>query len=449
MVTFIRPGIHVPSADTLRRDANDNFNAANVHWINKKWELKCTTLDFCVLSGSHTGANLSEKFLNTLQDFGVITKILAIGCDNASNMDVMLEKISQTLKLQNIMFHPENQRVRCLAHVINLAAKKLIDCLYVTRIPYENEDIFEAIEDNNDNLKDAIYKLRKIVVKIRASLQRREHFKQQCTAVNIKPLELIPDVSTRWNSTDDMITRALELKQPLHNTVSADKDLRKYILSEEEWQCILDVHEILQYFKKSTNFSTGQQYPTLSCSVPVYNYLLDKLEDEYDKRESEKGEENEVVVALNKSIEKLKQYYASTGALIYTVATVMDPRFKLQYYKDNKWEDSYIQEAKRQVFELWKSTYKGNSADDDESCEDDDELFGYIFKKRKLDKDELSIYLDEKVIPRKTDILAWWKAHEVEYPNLSKMAHDYLSIPATSAPVKRIFSGGTDLITQK
>ncbi|EXX64421.1 hypothetical protein RirG_142870 [Rhizophagus irregularis DAOM 197198w] len=84
----------------------------------------------------------------------------------------------------------------------------------------------------------------------------------------------------------------------------------------------------------------------------------------------------------------------------------MDPRFKLQYYKDNKWEDSYIQEAKRQVFKLWKSTYKGNSADDDESCEDDDELFGHIFKKRKLDKDELSIYLDEKVIPRKTDILA-------------------------------------------
>ncbi|PKK40746.1 hypothetical protein RhiirC2_805378, partial [Rhizophagus irregularis] len=59
----------------------------------------------------------------------------------------------------------------------------------------------------------------------------------------------------------------------------------------------------------------------LSCSVPVYNYLLDKLKDEYDKKESEKGEENEVVVALNKSIEKLKQYYASTGALIYTVAT--------------------------------------------------------------------------------------------------------------------------------
>jgi len=45
------------------------------------------------------------------------------------------------------------------------------------------------------------------------------------------------------------------------------------------------------YFKKGTNYSTGQLYPTLSYSVPVYNYLIDKLEDEYDKRESEKGNE--------------------------------------------------------------------------------------------------------------------------------------------------------------
>jgi hypothetical protein len=37
----------------------------------------------------------------------------------------------------------------------------------------------------------------------------------------------------------------------------------------------------------------------------------------------------------------------------------------------------------------------------------------------------------------------------MQYPLLSKMAKDFLAIPATSAPVERIFSGGTDLIEQR
>ncbi len=50
-------------------------------------------------------------------------------------------------------------------------------------------------------------------MKIRASPQRWEKFKQQCIAADIESLELIPDVSTRWNSTEIMIERALILKQ--------------------------------------------------------------------------------------------------------------------------------------------------------------------------------------------------------------------------------------------
>lgn len=88
---------------------------------------------------------------------------MAISCDNASNMNVMLEKISQSLKLQNIDFDPENQRVHCLAHVINLAAKKLISCICVGRYENEDEDSFERMEDNDDNLRDVLYKVINII----------------------------------------------------------------------------------------------------------------------------------------------------------------------------------------------------------------------------------------------------------------------------------------------
>lgn len=66
-----------------------------------------------------------------------------------------------------------------------------------------------------------------------------------------------------------------------------------------------------------------------------------------------------------------------------------------------------IEEAKKQIVDLWKSNYKVNNIIEENSENDDNELFGHIFKKRKIDKDELDMYLEEKVASKKTDILVW------------------------------------------
>jgi hypothetical protein len=69
----------------------------------------------------------------------------------------MLQKISTALQIQNVSFDAEEQRVRCLAHVINLSAKKLINCICAT--PYDDEESFETLEDNDERLKEVIYKV--------------------------------------------------------------------------------------------------------------------------------------------------------------------------------------------------------------------------------------------------------------------------------------------------
>lgn len=43
-----------------------------------------------------------------------------------------------------------------------------------------------------------------------------------------------------------MLERALKLKQALHNLASSDRDLINYLLTENEWNCISEIHELLQ-----------------------------------------------------------------------------------------------------------------------------------------------------------------------------------------------------------
>ena len=102
-----------------------------------------------------------------------------------------------------IDFSTENQHIRCVAHVLNLAVQAMLENL-------KTDIDVDEVEGENGQIA-VIPKLRKVVTLIRSSPQRREKFAAQCNIAKIKSKELILDVKTRWNSTYGMITRALEL----------------------------------------------------------------------------------------------------------------------------------------------------------------------------------------------------------------------------------------------
>lgn len=63
------------------------------------------------------------------------------------------------------------------------------------------------------------------------------------------------------------------------------------------------------------------QYPTLGQSVPVYNYLIDIIEDFLDKRVD--SESQNIINAANNAKKKLQQYYPTSDGLVYVIATSM------------------------------------------------------------------------------------------------------------------------------
>lgn len=55
---------------------------------------------------------------------------------------------------------------------------------------------------------------------------------------------------------------------------------------------------------------------------------------------------------------------------------------------------------------------------------------------------EMDNYFSLPRISNDEDVLGFWKCNERKYPTLTKLATIYLAIPASSAPVEKIFSIG-------
>jgi hypothetical protein len=79
----------------------------------------------------------------------ILSKMLGITCDNAKNMDSLFENFEVLCEEEGIEFDTSNQRVRCLAHIINLAAQsalKSLKCL----APEEESSVLN--DDDNETM---------------------------------------------------------------------------------------------------------------------------------------------------------------------------------------------------------------------------------------------------------------------------------------------------------
>src|SRR6266487_1767698 len=84
----------------------------------------------------------------------------------------------------------------------------------------------------------------------------------------------------------------------------------RYIVSINNYliQLLTMLFFIVQHFKKNSNFIMGQLYSTLSYSIPIYNYLLDKIENDITKKMTKPY----IKVVAKAAEAKIKNYYPST-----------------------------------------------------------------------------------------------------------------------------------------
>jgi hypothetical protein len=107
---------------------------------------------------------------------------------------------------------------------------------------------------------------------------------------------------------------------------------------------------------------SGSTYSTLSMIIPLFNFLVDDVEDniededtdenddddDYDDNDNDDENDDEKIEKSIKNAakscrEKLLKYYNKTNNA-YLIAVILDPRLKMQYFKDEEWDDELINE---------------------------------------------------------------------------------------------------------
>lgn len=270
--------------------------------------LKHTAVDFFQLPSPHTGDAIADATAEVVEAFGVGDKVVAITSDNAISNKRAVDILASSGCLPNFGLLDWH---RCIAHVLHLVATESVV-----------------------NIKQDLASLRHLVETIRRSPKLKAYYHKQCDEHLKKRLDLIADCSTRWNSAFDMDERAREVKGILSIMTSSGipttSRLQQLRISDDVWQRLDDVKQFLMPFSEISNKLSASSYSTLSLVVPTFLNLVEHLESIGRSRDDDSSISKMARATVNK-LNTYREHLVNESTII---ATIFDPRFKLEIFDD-------------------------------------------------------------------------------------------------------------------
>ncbi|KAG5649124.1 hypothetical protein H0H81_006120, partial [Sphagnurus paluster] len=209
--------------------------------------------------------------------------------------------------------------------------------------------------------------------------------------------------------------------------------LREYELSNDEWDLAAQLCNALKVFKDATLFFSREGTPNLATVIPAMDHIDEVLAtNALDNAKFSRP--LQAALAMGKNT--LNRYYSKTDdSDIYRVVMILHPRHKLSYFQRAKWEDEWINDATKVVRRIFNNRYKGRFGAPQPtphvmstSGNRFDNLPSMLGPCQGDTRDELDRYLSTEPV-YVADALAWWIERRDDYPCLSRMAIDFLTIP--------------------
>ncbi|GAB4860814.1 hypothetical protein Ancab_040052 [Ancistrocladus abbreviatus] len=422
------------------KDTKDEYLCIAGQFIDHNWQLQRKVLCFRALVPPYDGMSIANDVACLLSQWSIEHKTFSFTIDDAPYNESMVSNLQRGLHAKKVLLSGGSFLKICsYAPVLDLIAKSTL----------------KLVDDVLDKVRDLVKYVNK------SPIQRKKFFDLAEKRLQLQVRHrLCLDTPLRWNTTYRLLDHVLYYKTVFIHLKELDQDL----INEEEWQKLSMVHKILKMLYDVTCMILGTKCPSANL------YLKGVLMVHSRMLEIARGPHTFLTDTI-KEMKAIFDNYWHQNNLILSCAAILDPRYKVKFveycymklYGCNIGE--HVGKVVNTLYCLF-AEYKQHAALDssppagssnvntDFASGSDDVFEDYnqflsVTSRSQGRKSELDLYLEEPSYDLNSDldVLEFWSKSAMRYPELSVMARDMLSIPASTVTSKSAFNIGSKTLS--
>lgn len=185
----------------------------------------------------------------------------------------------------------------------------------------------------DQRVERAVVICKKVVAAFTYSWKKKRDLAEAQIQCGVPTHKLYTESLNRWGSRQKMIARVLEQQKPISQVLAADKRNRHLVPNWQDIEVWESMNEALGPLVDFTDSLSGESYVTVSYVKPVLHLFHSQ---QLQVREEDTPLTKEMTTKIREYFDK--KYADPDTDDMLDMATLVDPRFKMEYIKKDKVE---------------------------------------------------------------------------------------------------------------